>query len=760
MANFFDQFDAPKDKPKNFFDQFDAPVEAAPKEDTGFFDMAGRAVKRGFKQTGSLLGDVLPAMVGKAVGAEEYAARQMAEAAETQKEIEQKYGARYKELSDVKGLGDVLPFVAETVLEQAGTLATSIIPGVGGAVVGGRLAAQQAAKTLAAREATQAGGRYAALKTAQGAAYGGGAGAFLGSYAQNAPEIFQNIYEATKDEATGEGQMALGASMLAGSVSAALDSILPAYLVRQFTPGMKMGVVERILEKSGMAPGIARGATAGVITGAATEAPTEAAQEAISIAAEKFVDEHSDVWNSKDFNRLVESFVRGGVGGGAISGVAGGIKGKFDTRSKDLAFTQGKPGPNALDQVDAGEVEEIGAVTPAAPPVVSPEVEDLRTQIAKVSGAIRDLENRGADEAILADWYAERDRLQAQERALRRGEGLEEAGILRAPSAREQALQAAGITPEQIQAKREEFGEPGKLYKVTPDESTIGVTTLVDSGVFGTEAEKIASEIKKGQVSGKTKAILRNISEGKVLFPDGWRVPTEQDYAQANKTTQDRFNRIKSFSESLSQKTLLAQQMGLELAPAEGEVPREFASPIELSEQEFALTAPEGRAPREVEIETEAAPPAAPLNLVNEEQATKPLYEMLTSLEPVAEAEQGVKNHKAAVDGFLDEIKEYIADVTPQQRKDNLGLINDFFNSLGVTSSPELASNLPRDLKGKSSTEQADIIAQRTRMPNLTRLTGINELRAMFKDFMEQQNVAKVGEFPGRAATRTFASDI
>ncbi len=54
------------------------PKEAEPVKDTGFFDMTGRAVVRGAKQTGSLLADVLPAMAAKAVGADEYAARQMA----------------------------------------------------------------------------------------------------------------------------------------------------------------------------------------------------------------------------------------------------------------------------------------------------------------------------------------------------------------------------------------------------------------------------------------------------------------------------------------------------------------------------------------------------------------------------------------------------------------------------------------------------------------------------------------------------------
>ena len=135
--------------------------EPEPTKDTGILSMTGRAIARGAKQTGSLLGDVLPAMAASAVGADEYAARQMAEAAETQKEIEQKYGARYKSLSDVKGIGDYIPFALETAAEQIPGMATALIPGAGLGVAGGRMAASAAAKELAERKATQAGARYA-----------------------------------------------------------------------------------------------------------------------------------------------------------------------------------------------------------------------------------------------------------------------------------------------------------------------------------------------------------------------------------------------------------------------------------------------------------------------------------------------------------------------------------------------------------------------------------------------------------------------
>ena len=290
--------------------RFVAGKEEQPTKDTGITDMISRAVSRGVLQTGSALGDVLPAVAASAVGADEYARRQMAEAGETQKEIEQKYGARYKQLSDVKGVGDYVPFALETIAEQAPNLLTALIPGVGGGALAARGVAGMAAKEAAKR-----------------VAIGQGVGTYLGSYALNTPEIFQNIYEETG------GQLEPGAAILAGSVSAALDSVLPATLLRKLTPGAKAGVVEKLLEKSGMQSDIARKAVGLTITGALEEAPTEAAQEAISIFAEKFVQDHPEAWGSKEFNRIIESGVRGAVGGGGFGAITGGAQGYLDKRA-------------------------------------------------------------------------------------------------------------------------------------------------------------------------------------------------------------------------------------------------------------------------------------------------------------------------------------------------------------------------------------------------------------------------------------------
>ena len=357
-----------------------AQLKPEPTKDTGIFSMAGRAVARGAKQTGSLLGDILPAMAASAVGADEYAARQMEEAAQTQREIEQKYGARYKSLSDVKGIGDYIPFALETVAEQIPGMATALIPGAGLGVAGGRMAATAAAKKLAEREvATQAGARYAGMKTAEGAMRGQLGGAFLGSYALNAPEVFQNIYEET-------GQMEPAAAALAGSVSAALDSILPVAILRQLGPNVKAGVVENLLEKSGMPSPLARKVVGATVTGAATEGVTEGTQEAISIAAEKFIQENPEVWGSKEFNRLIESSVRGAVGGGAF-GAAGSGAG---------AYLEGRRGRLEQQQLEADR-REIIAATDTARKEMQDEGTTTDTGADKSSVPLSDQEELGKD---------------------------------------------------------------------------------------------------------------------------------------------------------------------------------------------------------------------------------------------------------------------------------------------------------------------------------------------------------------------------
>lgn len=299
-----------------------------PKPEFGLGETFTRGVKRGAQQLGVLGGDVIPAMVGKAFGFEDYAKRQMEEAAKSQQEI---FAARppiYESYKQVESPYQALQFGTEVIGEQIPNIATALIPGLGGGVFAGRAALSTVGKSLATQAAERGlageaatafiaeGMKRAAPQIAAKAQLGSDVGVFLGSYAQNAPEIFQNVFEKT-------GEMDVGTSLLFGAGAAALDSVLPAQLARQMTGPLKTGIVEKVLEKSGMDRSLLRSVTSGLIKGTAGEGLTEGAQEAISIAAENFVAKNPQVFESKEWDRIMEASVRGAIAGGGF-GVAGG----------------------------------------------------------------------------------------------------------------------------------------------------------------------------------------------------------------------------------------------------------------------------------------------------------------------------------------------------------------------------------------------------------------------------------------------------
>ena len=331
-----------------------------PKAEMGFGEMASKALTRGTKRLGSTFGDIIPAMGAKALGFDEYAQRQLGEAAETEREIAKYYAPQYPELKEVKGISDFPGFALETIIEQVPNIATSLIPGIGAGAIAARtgltslgksLAAQGAERGLAGQELAQ----FVAQGMAQGAAtrqaVGQGAGVFLGSYAQNAPEIFQNIYQET-------GQMDVPASLLFGAGSAALDSVLPAQLARSLTGPVKVGIVEKVLEKSGMDKGILRSITAGALKGMGAEGLTEGAQEAISIYAENFVGNNPQIFDSADWNRIMESSVRGAVAGSAFGG-AGGVASRVQEKRAEFAEQQAKVAEEQRQEL-ARQVQEAG----------------------------------------------------------------------------------------------------------------------------------------------------------------------------------------------------------------------------------------------------------------------------------------------------------------------------------------------------------------------------------------------------------------
>ena len=259
---------------------------------------ASKAFSRGTERLKSGFGDVIPAMVGKTLGFDEFAERQMQEAQASEELIQRKYAPQIKSYKDVDGVGSAIKFGAETIFEQIPNLATMLVPG---------LAAPQVARIGA--------GKLAATELAKRQATAQGIGVYMGSYALNAPEVFKNIYEET-------GELATGTAVLFGAAAAALDSVLPSAVLKNITSFEKSALAASVLRRSGTRPGITKSVLTGIAKGSGAEALTEGAQEAISISAENFVAGNSQYFDSEDWGRVMESAVRGAVAGGTFRGIS------------------------------------------------------------------------------------------------------------------------------------------------------------------------------------------------------------------------------------------------------------------------------------------------------------------------------------------------------------------------------------------------------------------------------------------------------
>ena len=324
----------PKLGPVNFRDdltqeQFQAQLSALetkydfklPKPEVGIGTLLKRGFMRGLGETGIALGDTLPAMVGSALGFDEYAQRQLGEADASRQALEAKYPTQFKSYTEVEGLGDVLPFVAETLGELGPTALTALIPGVGAGAVGSRLAASGAMKaaqsvgplSMAGRAAAETAAKQAGQAAGKRAMYGG---VYLGSFAQNAPEVFESIERET-------GKMEPGIAALAGGLSSVLDAIVPGKLLGELGGYGKLKVIEKMAKDSGAAPKVWKYIGKEAAKTAGTEGLTEAAQESINAAAEQVAGSAKDMLGPENIQRFKESFVKGAIGGGAFGTVSG-----------------------------------------------------------------------------------------------------------------------------------------------------------------------------------------------------------------------------------------------------------------------------------------------------------------------------------------------------------------------------------------------------------------------------------------------------
>jgi len=305
--------------------------ENKPKPERGIGQLFTEGLKRGTAQTGVLLGDYLPAMLGRgaqktaeALGAEgiaaaagSYAEQQLHEAAQSELDIAKKYPSEFKSYEDITGPISALRYGAETLGEGLPSIVPGLVTGGAGAVLSRGLTA---------------GGRALATAAATGA----------GSAAQTVPEAYASILKE-------RGQEELGPSLIAGGINAALESVLPASVIGKMTGPTKDALVGSIKKRLGL----------GLVEGAAMEGLTEGMQEAVNKAAVSFVDDNKEFFTSDNWKQVLDSAIRGAIVGGPVTGVTNVIAGQREAP--------------AAAPTPAPAVPEEAPVTPPTTPAPGPE---------------------------------------------------------------------------------------------------------------------------------------------------------------------------------------------------------------------------------------------------------------------------------------------------------------------------------------------------------------------------------------------------
>ena len=330
-------------------------MPTAPPE-RGLGSLLTSGVGRGVSEMGILLGDELPAMVGRAVGADEYADRQLAEAEASKEKIQRENPASYKSYKDVKGVWDAIRYGTETIGEALPSIVTPF--GVTGAVASiiGRYFFGRAIKAGAEKGLASAAGRTAARSAVVPTIA-------VTSAAQTIPEAYSDIRKET-------GQERLGASLVAGGINAALESIMPASILKGFSKEARAALTSNIAAR----------VTGGVASGAVMEGLTEGTQAAVNKAAVTFVDGNKEFFTSDNWESILDQTIRGAIAGGSFKGVTS---------------IPGPPSQPSVADKDALEAAELAAATPAYRKVV--EEQEIADAEKLKTGATDALLSAGVD---------------------------------------------------------------------------------------------------------------------------------------------------------------------------------------------------------------------------------------------------------------------------------------------------------------------------------------------------------------------------
>jgi len=339
-------------------------------KDLPAWDLLKGGASRGLEGLKGTAFDLIPALAGSALGFKPYAKEQLQEYKERMAAEEAIHPTAYKGFEDIKGVGDVGGFLAETTGELAPDIASFLLGTGVGTTVGKRLAtkgAQQAIEKRAAGLVAKEGLEGEAAKkaaedlasraigmgvkenaAARGADIGGKIGLFGTSMAQSIPETFNNIYEETQD-------LSPGIALTLGTLKGALDTYLPGKILKQLGPSGKDRLAAAMLEKSTVVPTPWKRAFIGeAVKTVSGEAATESAQQAIDVLAAQLAGSKDPFFSQKNIDSILWSGLKGAVGGGTFGAPGAAI----EARRSEQAATQEIAQRQVLEQQAAEKARQ------------------------------------------------------------------------------------------------------------------------------------------------------------------------------------------------------------------------------------------------------------------------------------------------------------------------------------------------------------------------------------------------------------------
>lgn len=328
---------------------------------------------RSLSGLGTAVTDVLPAMVGSALGYDEYAKKKLADAAASQAETEAQYPTAYKSFKDIGSLGNVVGYGAEALGGLATDIAAMFTGAGAGAAIGKRVALggieRLAAERLAAGQVAKEGAveRLAGQVVPGAKEVGSNVGMFGSSLATTAPNTFQDIYNKT-------GELDPGIATAFGAGQAILNTVIPHKILSQFSPAARDAVTKTLVNQASdeiIPPTIKAGMAKSMLATGAEAAAAGGAQELLGVLAAHTAGEQGNIFSQDNLDRYMDAALKGAIGGATLGAPGAFAQASHAKRAAQAELAKRAESPAPVETPPAAETPATPA--PALSSTIPPE---------------------------------------------------------------------------------------------------------------------------------------------------------------------------------------------------------------------------------------------------------------------------------------------------------------------------------------------------------------------------------------------------